>query len=142
MQIHDVKRTTKRKMYRQRGRGGKRGKTAGRGTKGMLARAGYKRRPEIRDVIKRLPKLRGYNFKSIKTKPTVINFASLDVFKSGDLVNPKTLKEKGIIKNRSGKTPEVKILGDGEISKKLIVSECKVSAVARAKIEKAGGTIS
>lgn len=48
------------------GRGGKRGKTAGRGGKGQTARAGNKRRPELRDIIKRLPKNRGYHFKSIQ----------------------------------------------------------------------------
>ena len=48
------------------GRGGRRGKTAGRGGKGQTARAGNKRRPELRDIIKKLPKNRGYQFKSIQ----------------------------------------------------------------------------
>lgn len=66
MQIHNLKRLHKNKGDRQIGRGGRRGKTAGRGGKGQTARAGNKRRPELRDIIKRLPKNRGYQFKSIQ----------------------------------------------------------------------------
>ena len=60
MQIHQLKREHPRQKARQIGRGGKRGKTSGRGTKGQLARAGHKLRPELRDLIKKLPKRRGY----------------------------------------------------------------------------------
>ena len=66
MQLNQLKPNTNRKYARQVGRGGKRGKTAGRGGKGQTARAGNKRRPELRDIIKRLPKNRGYQFKSIQ----------------------------------------------------------------------------
>ena len=66
MQIHNLKRTHKNKRDRLVGRGGRRGKTAGRGGKGQTARDGNKRRPELRDIIKRLPKNRGYQFKSIQ----------------------------------------------------------------------------
>ncbi len=66
MQIHNLKRVHKNKGDRLVGRGGRRGKTAGRGGKGQTARAGNKRRPELRDIIKRLPKNRGYQFKSIQ----------------------------------------------------------------------------
>lgn len=59
MQFHSLKRKTPNKKSRQVGRGGTRGKTAGRGTKGQNARAGRKKRPELRDFIKRVPKLRG-----------------------------------------------------------------------------------
>ncbi len=68
MQIHNLKRTHKNKKDRQVGRGGKHAKTSGRGGKGQTARAGNKRRPELRDIIKKLPKNRGYQFKS-KKKP-------------------------------------------------------------------------
>ena len=64
--MHNLKRNHKNKKDRIVGRGGKRGKTAGRGGKGQTARAGNKRRPELRDIIKKLPKLRGYRFKSIQ----------------------------------------------------------------------------
>jgi len=64
MQIHNLKRQHKNKKDRIVGRGGKHAKTSGRGGKGQTARAGNKRRPELRDIIKKLPKNRGYQFKS------------------------------------------------------------------------------
>jgi ribosomal protein L15 len=66
MQIHNLKRLHKNKRDRLVGRGGKHAKTSGRGGKGQTARAGNKRRPELRDIIKKLPKNRGYSFKSIQ----------------------------------------------------------------------------
>ncbi len=66
MQIHNLKRAHKNKKDRIVGRGGKHAKTSGRGGKGQTARAGNKRRPELRDIIKKLPKLRGYRFKSVR----------------------------------------------------------------------------
>lgn len=66
MQIHNLKREHKNKKDRLVGRGGKHAKTSGRGTKGQKARAGNKRRPELRDIIKKLPKKRGYKFNSVK----------------------------------------------------------------------------
>ncbi|OGJ02758.1 hypothetical protein A3G06_00740 [Candidatus Nomurabacteria bacterium RIFCSPLOWO2_12_FULL_46_14] len=66
MQIHDLKREHKNKKDRLVGRGGKHAKTSGRGGKGQTARAGNKRRPEFRDIIKKLPKNRGYQFKSVR----------------------------------------------------------------------------
>jgi len=66
MQIHNLKRQHKNKRDRIVGRGGKHAKTSGRGGKGQTARAGNKRRPELRDIIKKLPKNRGYQFKSIR----------------------------------------------------------------------------
>lgn len=68
MQTHNLKRVHKNKKDRLVGRGGKHAKTSGRGGKGQTARAGNKRRPELRDIIKKLPKNRGYSFKS-KKKP-------------------------------------------------------------------------
>ena len=66
MQIHNLKREHKNKKDRMVGRGGKHAKTSGRGGKGQTARAGNKRRPELRDIIKKLPKLRGYKFNSFR----------------------------------------------------------------------------
>ncbi|MBP9748051.1 MAG: uL15 family ribosomal protein [Candidatus Pacebacteria bacterium] len=66
MQIHTLKRLHKNKRDRLVGRGGKHAKTSGRGGKGQTARAGNKRRPELRDIIKKLPKNRGYQFNSVK----------------------------------------------------------------------------
>ncbi len=66
MQIHNLKRLHKNKRDRLVGRGGKHAKTSGRGGKGQTARAGNKRRPELRDIIKKLPKNRGYQFNSVR----------------------------------------------------------------------------
>jgi large subunit ribosomal protein L15 len=71
MQIHNLKRVHKNKKDRIVGRGGKHAKTSGRGGKGQTARAGNKRRPELRDIIKKLPKNRGYQFKSVR-RPVVL----------------------------------------------------------------------
>ena len=68
MQLHTLSRKTPNKKSRSVGRGGKRGKTSGRGTKGQNARAGRKKRPELRDFIKRVPKLRGRGRSSLKSR--------------------------------------------------------------------------
>lgn len=142
MKIHEVKRLTKNRKTAVVGRGGKRGKTSGRGGKGQTARAGHKIRPEWRDIIKKMPKLRGYSFKGINDKFTVVNVGQLDVaFSNGDSVTPGALVKKTILEIRLGKNPKVKILGLGDLSKKLNVSNCKVSAEAKEKIEKAGGSV-
>lgn len=126
-------------------RGGKRGKTAGRGGKGQSARAGNKRRPEWRDIIKKLPKLRGRGVnqnKPFQEKPVVINLSVIEgTFSANDSITPKVLIEKGLVSTWSGNVPLVKILGDGDVTKALKISGCFVSESAKAKIEKAGGTV-
>lgn len=142
MQIHQVQRTHKLKSHRQRGRGGKRGKTAGRGTKGQLARAGRKLRPELRDLIKKIPKRRGYRFQSIADKPTVINLDALNKhFAPGAAITPAILLEKKIIRRSGSGVSRVKILATGKIDHALNISGCTISAAARAKVEAAGGTV-
>jgi len=142
MKIHNLKRVTKNRKTAIVGRGGKRGKTSGRGGKGQTARAGHKVRPEWRDIIKKMPKLRGYSFKSIQDKFMVVNVGQLEaVFSNDSLVNPSTLVKMGIFEIKAGKNPKVKILALGDLSKKLNISGCKVSAEAKTKIEKAGGTV-
>ncbi len=142
MQINNIQRKTKNKKSVSVGRGGKRGKTSGRGTKGQKARAGGKLRPEVRDFIKRVPKLRGYAFNTISKKGISINVGDFEaVFANNDTVTPATLAEKKLISLSKGSKKDVKILGGGELTKKLTVSGCFVSASAKAKIEKAGGTI-
>ena len=142
MQIHNLKRVTKNKKTAVVGRGGKRGKTSGRGGKGQTARAGHKVRPEMRDFIKRMPKLRGYAFNSINQKSKVINVSDLELlFSNNDVVNPSTLVKSGVLEIGAGKNPRVKILSNGELTKKLQVSGCTVSAGAKVKIEKAGGLV-
>lgn len=81
MQIHNLKREHKNKKDRIVGRGGKHAKTSGRGGKGQTARAGNKRRPELRDIIKKLPKNRGYQFKSVRK--TVFLPEEKVIFKDG-----------------------------------------------------------
>lgn len=141
MQLHTLVRTTKNKKKKLVGRGGTRGKTSGRGTKGQSARAGNKKRPEFRDMIKKLPKMRGYRFNSISDKPAVVNLSSLAVFAKGETVSPQTLFEKKLIRRVSGKVPQVKILGTGLIETALSFSGVLVSTTAKEKIEKAGGSI-
>lgn len=147
MQIHELKPTAPRKTAKRIGRGGKRGKTSGRGHKGQKARAGNSTRPEMREIIKKLPKLRGHGINRAKTVnadkvlPTVINVAALEQFE-GTEVTPKTLVAAGLIAARRKKAPAVKILGNGDLTKKLTVTACQVSASAKGKIEAAGGTVS
>lgn len=145
MQTHQLKRKTANRTSKLVGRGGKRGKTAGRGNKGQNARAGHKKRPEIRDMIKKIPKLRGRGvniFQSFKTPFRVITISDLNTnFKSGERVTPAVLFEKGLIRKASGQVEAVKILSGGELDKKLIIRNCTVSSTAKATIEKAGGKI-
>ena len=142
MQLHQLKRKTENKGSKRVGRGGGRGKTAGRGTKGQKARAGHRIRPDVREKLKKLPKLRGYAFNTISLKPAVINLSVLEgMFAAGDAVNPVILRERGAVRGRKGVARGVKILGDGELTKKLVITGCAVSVSAKTKIEKAGGTI-
>ena len=143
MQLHQLQRATKNKREKRVGRGGKRGKTSGRGTKGQKARAGHRIRPDVREKIKKLPKLRGYSSKSIQVKPLPVNVDALQkFFSAGETITPALLAERGLVRARRGaKKFAVKILGGGELTEKLTVSGCLVSASARAKIEKAGGAV-
>lgn len=143
MQLHNLKKHSSHRVKKLIGRGGKRGTTSGRGTKGQKARAGNKRRPEMRDIIKKLPKLRGYRFKPVNVKPMVVNLATLDkIFKDGEIVNSITLLAKKLVKRQQGQNPKVKILAMGELTKKLKFDNCLVSDSAKTKIETAGGSIS
>lgn len=143
MQLNNLKPKTKRVRSKAVGRGGTRGKTSGRGTKGQNARAGRKKRPELRDFIKRFPKLRGRgvsSFKSHTTKPEAVNLLVIEKeFNAGDTVSISALREKNLLKDKTNN--KVKILGTGEVSKKLNFEGVLVSDSARGKIEKAGGKI-
>lgn len=145
MQFHQVQRDTPNMKRVIVARGGKRGKTSGRGGKGQSARAGNKRRPEWRDIIKKLPKLRGRGVnqnKPVSDVRVTVKLSVIDAnFSANESVSPTILVEKGIVSNISGYMPEIKILGDGEITKAVKVSGCHVSDSAKEKIEKAGGSI-
>lgn len=147
MQLHEfTKSMGQRKRPQRIGRGGKRGTTSGRGQKGQKSRSGHVIRPAQRDLIQRLPKLRGFANKPTSASVIVLNIARLEsIFKKfvagkhNVLVNKEALREAGII----GKTfrGNVKILGQGELTIPLTVQKLKVSVSAKEKIEKAGGKV-
>ncbi|MCP6719014.1 MAG: uL15 family ribosomal protein [Patescibacteria group bacterium] len=142
MQLHQIKPTHKRKTNKRIGRGGKRGTYSGRGVKGQRSRAGRQMVPPIRQLIKKYPKLRGYKFKSRKKKPVIINIKILEEkFEKGDLVSPKTLLDKKLIRRIRGRLPKVKILALGSLTKKLTIEKIQVSKLAEDKIKKSGGII-
>ncbi len=155
MRLHQIKPIHKLKKARRIGRGGKRGGYSGRGIKGQKSRAGAGIRPAIRDLMMKLPKARGrakHSFKSLYGKPAIFNLAdidrrfsasggSLEGGKEGGVVSPQSLFEKRMIQKKGGKLPEIKILGGGEISKKLIFQDVLLSKSARDKVKKSGGSI-
>jgi large subunit ribosomal protein L15 len=95
----------------------------------------------MRDIIKKIPKLRGYRFKSASTKYSPVNVGALNIFEKGASVTPETLFARNLIRRSGGKMPEVKILASGDLTVSLAISNCVVSEAARAKIEKAGGSV-
>jgi len=145
-QLHQLKRTNKRSYRRVgRGQGSKRGKTSGRGGKGQTARAGHKVRPELRDIIKKLPKRRGYGKNRGRTvvgtrrDAVAISLSRLEAaFAPGTEITSASLRDRGILGRTSGFP---KIVGN-ETNKKFTLRGLAVSAPARAAIEKAGGSIS
>lgn len=143
MQIHQL--TVKKKKARKTvGRGGKRGTYSGRGNKGQKARSGASIDPLFEggrsSLVERLKKVRG--FKSTHPKKNVVKLESLEkVFKAGDVVSVETLLVAKLVNKKDAKNG-VKILGTGEISKKItIAAGILLSASAKAAIIKAGGTI-
>ncbi|MCR4333613.1 MAG: uL15 family ribosomal protein [Patescibacteria group bacterium] len=148
MQLNTISPRTKNKKNAPVGRGGKRGKTSGRGGKGQTARAGHKIRPEVRDLIKKLPKRRGHGknrARSVKVNRiavAAVNLAALEAnFKAGETVSPAALLAKGLVRRVKGRAPIVKILGTGEITKAFGIIGCTLSTAARAAVTAAGGTI-
>lgn len=141
MKLHELSPaagSTKVGKRKGRGAGSGNGKTAGRGHKGQWARSGGGVRAGFEGgqmpLVRRIPK-RGFN--NIFAKPLeIINLSSLNKFEDGATVNVCDLLEKGILsKCEYG----VKVLGNGEIFKKLTVRATAFSATAKEKIEKAGG---
>jgi large subunit ribosomal protein L15 len=141
MQLHNLTRSAGSKTKKRVGRGGKRGKTSGRGTKGQKARAGHRIRPEARDIIKKIPKRRGYgkhradSVNGSKVKPVVVNFALIAAhFTAGEIVSPTTLREKGLIRSRRGGLPKVKILGTGTLPAQITFDGVTMSTSAGKKL--------
>lgn len=137
--LHPAPGAKKAKIRVGRGEGGRRGKTAGRGTKGLKARntvpVGFE--GGQMPLARRLPKLPGFTNPNKETF-AIVNVGVLDaLFEPGATVTPAALRERGIVKHRG----RVKVLADGDIGKSLTVSAHAVSAAARAKIEAAGGSV-
>lgn len=128
----------KKRMRVGRGEAGRRGKTAGRGTKGLKARS--KLRPGFEGgqtpLSMRLPKLKGFTNPN-KEKFAIVNVESLNVFRKGSEVTPESLRERGLIRHKG----LVKVLAEGDLEKSLTVKAHAFSASAKEKIEKAGGSV-
>ncbi len=145
MQIHDLFPAPGSRKDRKRvgrGNGSGHGSTAGRGDKGQNSRAGGGKGPRFEGgqnpLHMRLPKLPGFTNRN-RVEYAVVNVSRLDeIFSDGDVVTSEALVDKGVIKSAA---LLVKVLGDGELTKKLTVKVDKVSVPAKAKIEAAGGTV-
>ena len=143
MELHNLHPAPGAKRPRKRvgrGPGSGNGKTAGRGHKGQKSRSGYSRRYGFEGgqmpLVRRIPK-RGFT-NIFRVEFQVVNLRDLErVFADGDTVSPQEMIDKGLV--RGGKRL-VKVLADGELSKKLTVRAHKFSASARVGIEKAGGS--
>ena len=143
MQLHELQPTHKPKTSKRIGRGGKRGTTSGRGTKGQGARAGTRKQaPRVKDLMKRYHKLRGYQFKPVSDQDLIVNIKDLEKnFKDGDTITPGLLINNKIVSAKKGQPQSIKILGVGRLTKKLNIQDCKISKAAEEKIKKLGGLI-
>lgn len=147
--LHTLTRTTRRGKQRVgRGQSSGRGKTSGRGTKGQNARAGRKKRPELRDIIKKIPKRRGYGKNrgrtvyTMRPRPATISLAQLEThFEAGNTVNAEALAVHGLIKMNGKKAPAMKLIGSHGLTKKLVVHGIPATKGAKTAIEKAGGSL-
>ncbi|MBN1835720.1 MAG: 50S ribosomal protein L15 [Spirochaetales bacterium] len=139
--IRKPKGATRRKKVVGRGAGSGRGSTATRGSKGQNSRSGGSSRigfeggqmPLYRRIARR-----GFSNYPFKTEYTTVDVKALEVFSDGDTVNKEALVDRKIIRRRAGL---IKILGNGALSRKLVVDVDKVTAGARKAIEAAGGTV-
>jgi large subunit ribosomal protein L15 len=141
LKLHDLKPAPGSKKQRirvGRGEGGRRGKTAGRGTKGLKARNTL--RPGFEGgqtaLAMRLPKLPGFKNPN-KEEFAIVNLAALDTFDAGSEVTPEELRNRGMIRHKG----RVMVLAQGEIGKALTVKAHAFSAAAKKKIEDAGGSV-
>jgi large subunit ribosomal protein L15 len=137
--IGPAKGSRKKKKRVGRGPGSGHGKTAGKGNKGQLSRQGFSRRRDFEGgqmpLVRRLPK-RGFN-NIFRKEFAVVNLDRLQAFEDGAEVNPETLVARGVLKKL---LDGVKILGRGDLDRKLAVKAHRFSAEAMRKIQAAGGT--
>jgi large subunit ribosomal protein L15 len=151
LNLHTLKPAQARKDRKRvgRGLGSGKGRYSGRGIKGQKSRAGSHKMPAEFEggqtkIFMRMPKLRGNTSKDampigpFRTYTVPVNVAALEVFDDGAEVTPESLVEKGLMKNTR---TDVKLLGDGELKKKLTVRVHAISASAREKVEAAGGSV-
>jgi large subunit ribosomal protein L15 len=143
MRLHDLKPRPGAKHRRKRlgqGEGSGHGKTSGRGGKGQTARSGSSVRIGFEGgqmpLIRRIPK-RGFNNARHTVEYIPVNLEALNCFENGARVDETALRSVGLA---NGRLPRIKILGGGELTKKLTVCAHAFSASARAKIEAKGGT--
>ena len=144
MNLNDVHRGIQKHKKRNRvgrGPGSGHGKTCGRGSKGQRSRAGFSRHPTFEGgqmpLVRRIPK-RGFNNRWALSV-AIVNVGDLEErFQADDVVDPDTLRAKDLAK---GRFDVLKILGDGQLTKKLKVSAHRFSKSAREKIEQAGGQV-
>ena len=141
MKLHELERNRAAKHERRRvgrGMGSGLGKTSGRGEKGQKARSGVSIKATFEGgqlpLYRRVPK-RGFSNSDFKIRYATLNVSDLNDFEDGTLVTPELLRETGILKNQ---LDGVKILGDGEITKKLTVKANKFSKTAIEKLENSG----
>jgi large subunit ribosomal protein L15 len=128
----------KRKIRVGRGESGRRGKTAGRGTKGLKARSKVRQGFEggQTPLQRRIPKLKGFRNPN-REEFTVINVERLGGFDSGSTVTPDSMREAGLVKKRG----KIKVLGEGDLGVALIVQAHAFSSGAADKIQSAGGSV-
>ncbi len=143
MELHKLtpaKGATRKRWRVGRGPGSGNGKTAGKGSKGQLSRAGSRTRASFEGgqmpLVRRVPK-RGFT-NIFRRTYAAVNVAQLNVFKTGSVVTPEELVRKGLIKRV---VDGVKILAEGELSTSLVVRAHKFSEAAAKKIQAAGGTV-
>ncbi len=144
MRLHDSQPrpgAVKRKKRIGCGESSGHGKTSCKGHKGQMARSGRGIRPGFEGgqmpLFRRLPK-KGFSNVQFRDVYETVNVGDLNAFDDGSVINETALREKGLV-NRN--CDAIKILGNGDLSRKLTVSVSNVSAAAREKIEKAGGSI-
>lgn len=143
MQLHDLAPAPGSRKNRKRvgrGPGSGMGKTSTRGHKGLKARSGGSVRPGFEGgqmpIYRRLPK-RGFT-NIFKKNLAVLNVKDLERFEEGVTIDPQALYQENLVK---GRVDGIKILGTGEVTKKLVLKDLLVSGTAREKIEAAGGSV-
>ena len=146
MKIHELKVKSNYRGKKRIGRGGKRGTTSGRGTKGQKSRAGRKMRPAVRDLIIRIPKRRGFRNKPTSVKPRILSLTELVKMIKPLAAGNATVAVNNDVLHRLGAIPKhfhgkVKVLGKGEVPFAIVLSGIAASRGAIVAIEKAGGSV-